>query len=211
MFDASTMSIMPSARLCRLHLFRHGEVLGAGDRRCRGQADVALSPRGEAQTAAAAAWFRGRHDPPYRVISSDLSRCLRLARAIDPDALALPELREQHMGAWDGRTWADLTASDPAGTTAYWDDYVHARPPGGESYGDLYTRVTRWWDAQDLDGRVVLVTHIGVIRALFCHWLGLGPAQALRWAPAYGTHSSVLVADAGAVIERFGEAPPTPE
>lgn len=205
MFDAPTMRIMPSARLCRLHLFRHGEVEGAGDRRCRGQADVALSARGAAQTAAAAAWFRARHPEPVRVISSDLSRCLRLAQAIDPAAEAVPALREQHMGAWDGRTWADLSTADPAGTTAYWNDYVAARPPGGESYGDLYARVTGWWDAQDLDGRVVLVTHIGVIRALFCHWLGLGPAQALRWAPGYATHSSVLVAEAGAVIERFGE------
>lgn len=63
-----------------------------------------------------------------------------------------------------------------------------------------------WWIAQDFgEKRVVLVTHIGVIRALMCGWLGLGPDQALRWAPAYASHSQVLLAEAGCVIERFGE------
>lgn len=204
MFDAPTMRIMPSARLCRLHLFRHAEVLGASERRCRGQADVPLSEAGRAHSARAAAWFARTHGTPDRVLSSDLSRCLDLARAISPAAEPVPAVREQAMGEWDGRTWADLSTADPAGTTAYWADYVGARPPGGESYGDVYARVVRWWEEQELEGDVVLVTHIGVIRALLCHWLGLGPGQALRWAPPYASYSRVLVAEAGAVIERFG-------
>lgn len=206
MFDAPTLRIIPSLRLCRVHLFRHGEVVGAGDRRCRGQADVPLSERGIAQSDAAASWYARTRPAPERVLSSDLQRCLALARRFDPTVTGLPALREQDMGAWDGKTWAELTEADPAGTSAYWADYVDARPPGGESYRDVYERVARWWDAAELEGRVVIVTHIGVIRALVCHWMGMGPDQALRWAPGYATHSEVLLAEAGAVIERFGEA-----
>lgn len=205
MFDAPTMRILPSARLCRVHLFRHGEVEGGGGRVCRGHADVPLSARGVAQSEAAARWFRAQGGEPVRVFSSDLSRCRGLADRLGAEVIALPALREQHMGAWDGRTWESLTVDDPAGVSAYWDDYVSARPPGGESYAELYARVTGWWDAAALDGRVVLVTHIGVIRALVCHWFGLGPGQALRWAPGYATHSRLLLAEAGPVLETFGE------
>lgn len=191
--------------MVRVHLFRHGEV--AGSRVCRGQADAALSAYGEEQTRRAAAWFNARWPEVDRVITSDLSRCATLARAIRADVVAVPALREQHMGAWDGRGWEALTVEDPGGTTAYWADYVHARPPGGETYGECYSRAVSWWQQQDFSNeRVVLVTHIGVIRALVCHWLGLGPAEALRWAPGYATHSRLLLAEAGAVVESFGES-----
>ncbi|MDP2305328.1 MAG: histidine phosphatase family protein [Pseudomonadota bacterium] len=209
MFDKHTMRIIPSASVVRVHLFRHGEV--AGSRVCRGQSDARLSPRGEAQSAAAAEWLHCTHPAPDVIVSSDLSRCTHLARHLTPAPILAPALREQDMGRWDGRGWEDLTIEDPAGTTAYWDDYVNARPPGGESYGECFARVTAWWDAQDFgqerlgERRVVLVTHIGVIRALACHWLGMPPDQALRWAPAYASHSRFLLADAGAVVESFGE------
>lgn len=204
MFDQATMRIIPSARLTRVHLFRHGEV--EGNRVCRGWSDAPLSARGLDQTARTAAWFRASVPAPDAIVGSDLSRCRALALALDAAAVAEPALREQDMGAWDGRGWEDLTRDDPAGVTAYWDDYVNARPPGGETYGECYARVTRWWDAQDFgDRRVVLVTHIGAIRALVCHWLGMGPGQALRFAPAYASHTQVLLAEAGCVVERFGE------
>ncbi len=204
MFDKPTMRIIPSARVVRVHLFRHGEV--AGNRVCRGQSDAALSPRGEAQSVAAAEWFARSFPAADLVVSSDLTRCRALAERLTPRPLLAPALREQDMGRWDGREWERLTAEDPAGTTAYWDDYVHARPPGGESYGECFTRAVDWWKQQDFgDQRVVLVTHIGVIRALVCHWLGLGPDQALRWAPTYASHARILLADAGAVVETFGE------
>lgn len=204
MFDQATLGIIPSARVVRVHMLRHGEV--DGRRICRGQSDDPLSRLGEAQTARTAAWFRSAFPSPDRVIASDLSRCATLARALDPGAVLEPALREQHMGAWDGKTWEELTRADPAGVTAYWDDYVAARPPGGESYAECYARATRWWDAQDFgDARIVLVTHIGVLRALLCHWLDMGPDQALRWAPGYASHTAVSLAEAGCVVERFGE------
>jgi alpha-ribazole phosphatase len=109
------------------------------------------------------------------------------------------------MGAWEGRTWAELSEADGAAVTAYWDDYVNARPTGGESWREAAARVVRTWEALGaLEGRLVVCTHVGPIRALLCHWLGLGPEQGLRFAPAYGTETRVLLADAGAVVERIG-------
>ncbi len=167
-----------------------------------------LSNKGLREAAASATAWPGPYD---RVFSSDLLRCRALADRLQTKVPvhSTQLLREQDMGEWDGLTWEELTRRDPDGTLAYWDDYVRARPPGGESYGDVYARVNGWWRDEDPVGTIAIVTHIGCIRALLCGWLGMGPAEALRWAPAYATHSEVLIADAGAVVVRFGEAPPT--
>jgi broad specificity phosphatase PhoE len=213
-WDRQTLAIMPDAGVGHVHLLRHGEVETGAERVCRGHADVPLSALGLEQTDRAARALLSRWSPD-RVVSSDLGRCRALAEALSPHAELTPRLREQHMGAWEGRTWRALTAEDPAGVTAYWDDYVNARPTGGEAWRETFQRVVRWWEEQDVIGRrVVVVTHVGVIRALLCHWLGLGPEQGLRWAPAYATETRVIVGQAGVVVEAVGDAsaltPPPP-
>ncbi len=201
------MGIIPSTVVTRVHLFRHGEVQTGAKRVCRGHSDVPLSDVGREQSSRTAAWFHATYGTPDRVVSSDLSRCADFARAITPNPLLVRDLREQDMGAWEGQTWESLTADDGAAVTAYWTDYVHARPTDGESYGEAAARAIAWFEAQSFAGeRVVVVTHIGVIRALLCHWLGLGLDQSLRFAPGYASHTSVLMAEAGVVIERFGES-----
>ncbi len=204
-FDAPTRKILPSTAVLRVGLFRHAETVQGAERLCRGQADVPLSAVGARQSEAAAAWYRAHRPAPDRVYSSDLVRCRELAEALTAPLTLDERLREQSMGAWEGRSWRDLTEENPALTLDYWRDFVHARPPGGESYGEVYRRVAAWWgERPEVDGRIVIVTHVGVARALICLWLGLGPEAALRWAPGYSSLTEVLLAESGAVLERFG-------
>jgi broad specificity phosphatase PhoE len=187
--------------------------------------DATVSAQGRRQSQELATAFRARVPGIDRLFGSDLQRCTVLTDALSAAygvpgtdgaaaASAFPavhtaELREQHMGAWEGRTWESLTMQDPDAVNAYWADYVDAVPPGGESWRACQARIVRWWERSAADwpdgGRVVLVTHVGVIRALMCHWLGLGPDQALRFAPAHASHTEVLLADAGVVVEALGE------
>lgn len=207
-FDAPTLRILPSHAVLRIALFRHGETAQGAERLCRGQSDVPLSDRGRAQSAAAAAWYRAHRPAPDRVYTSDLARCRALAEQLGGPVIPEPRLREQHMGDWDGRAWRELSAADPQGSLDYWRDFLHARPPGGESYGEVYARVVGWWNERtEAEGRVAIVTHVGVLRALMSGWLGMGAASALRWAPAYASVSEVLLAESGAVVERFGFDP----
>jgi broad specificity phosphatase PhoE len=142
------------------------------------------------------------------VITSDLRRCDYFARQFGCVVESEPRLREQDMGEWEGKSWAELTERDPAGVTAYWDDYARARPTGGESWGEAAARVASWWDAiREPTGHIVVITHIGPIRALLCHWLGLPPTEALRFAPVCASETRVLHADAGVVIEAMGLPP----
>ena len=211
-YDARTSDAMVSPSVTELHLFRHGPVDVGGRRRAYGHTDLALSDRGREVTQAAVD-FADRHlDGVAGVISSDLGRCRHLA---EPLAARLgvpltltPALREQHMGDWEGEAWEDLQHRYGTAINDYWNDYLNVAPTGGESYADLYDRVGRWWEEHKaaLDGqRWVVVTHIGVIRALACRFLGVPPSDALRFAPTHGSHTHFLLAEAGATCAALGE------
>lgn len=227
-FDATTRSVMPSAGVVEARLLRHGEVAHFGKRGVRGQADVPLTARGRSQHQALTRWLAAHTEPPELVICSDLSRCRELGQAIaDAHRVPLvldPRLREQDMGQWEGCTWSEISAEHGRAVNDYWDDYVNAAPPGGESLSGLAQRALAAWQEHVLadalhEGstrRVVLVSHIGVIRSLLCHALGLGLDQALRFSPAAASVSSLLLAQAGAVLQGLGERPwmldaPAPE
>ena len=213
-FDAATQRILPADWATHVHLVRHGEVAELTERVVRGQLDAPLSARGVEQGEALAR-FLARHEPrPDAVWSSDLLRCRALAERVAASSRAPlsidPRLREQSMGAWEGRTWAAITAAEPAAVTAYWDDYHRARPTNGESFADLEQRVGAWWDEATRahrGGRIVVVTHVGVIRALLCRALGIAGREALRFAPATASHTKIALSEAGAVVSTIGERP----
>jgi alpha-ribazole phosphatase len=212
-FDEFTTRIMPDRGVVHLHLLRHGEVDRLTDRVVRGQLDVALSQRGAEQSDSLARWMTSGEPAPDEVWSSDLERCRVLAEAVARPGVRVrydERLREQNMGDWQGKTWHEITAQDGPAVTAYWDDYANATPTGGESYAELHARVASWWSdvlPELADKRIVVATHIGVIRSLTCSLLNVPIAESLRFAPAVGSHTSFLISEAGAVLCGFGERP----
>jgi len=213
-FDAATQKILPADWATHVHLLRHGEVAELTQRVVRGQMDVALSTRGIEQGEALARWVVAHEPRPDVVWSSDLVRCRVLAEQI-AKSHGVPlridaRLREQSMGTWEGRSWAEITAAEPTAVTAYWDDYHTARPTRGESFADLERRANAWWDEATTahrGQRIHVVTHIGVIRAFLCRALGVSGSQALRFAPATASHTKIAASEAGAVVSSLGERP----
>lgn len=102
-----------------------------------------------------------------RVVSSPLRRCRALAQRI-ADAAGLPldideRLKEIDFGAWEGRPWAEVPKQE---IDAWAEDFLYARPHGGESVAMLRSRVGAAlsdWSARNEP--IVIVTHAGVIRA----------------------------------------------
>lgn len=212
--DPATRAVMPDQRVTSVHLLRHGSVVHLEERVVRGQADVELSPAGREQSRRLARWLAAHEPAPDVLVGSDLGRCRELGELLAERSRvrydARSELREQHMGAWQGRTWAEVTREDARRVSAYWSDYAGVAPPGGESFADLVTRVVAWWEGARpaCDGRRVwIVTHVGVIRAFACHWLGVAPSHALRFAPAAASHTAFLCSSSGAVLTSLGERP----
>ncbi|MBE2275930.1 MAG: histidine phosphatase family protein [Rhodobacteraceae bacterium] len=102
------------------------------------------------------------------VISSDLSRATATADVL-PGRRRLPhdrDLREMHFGRWEMRRHDEIEAETPDLIRAFWDRPGEVRPPGGESWHDLCTRVLAALDRlQGLAPDVIVVAHFGPILA----------------------------------------------
>jgi alpha-ribazole phosphatase len=74
---------------------------------------------------------------------------------------------EINCGTWELKRWDDI----PKGETASWmENLIHVRIPGGESYADLYERVSRMFDYIQLQPKPsVIVTHGGVVRSILSY------------------------------------------
>ncbi len=103
------------------------------------------------------------------VLTSPLSRCHRLARAI-ADHWTVPltvsvSWREMDFGAWEGVAW-DAVPRD--GLDAWAADFHGYDGHGGESVGALETRIRAALSAAQPD--TLIVTHSGPIRAAMAIW-----------------------------------------
>jgi broad specificity phosphatase PhoE len=173
--------------------------------------DVPLSELGEAQAEHLGEWFRGAPTPsavlasPYR-------------RAVDTAAIALgsaglcPRVRldERHrareFGILDRLTKVGIEARHPeqAAARAFLGKFFH-RPPGGESWADVASRVRDVYASlrmDHVDGHVVVVTHQAVI-TLFRYVL-----EELTEAELLALDKSEQVANTAVTTYRFdgGEA-----
>lgn len=161
----------------RLYLIRHGEVQGHQQQRYNGQADVPLTPLGEAQFGL----LKARLDkkPLAAVYTSDLQRCRFGADLIGADRglspVARSELRELNIGHWEGLTWDDIRQRYPDEWRARLLDILHYQVPGGESLLQLSERllpVIREIVARHLGEEVMLVAHGGVNRVILLDAIG---------------------------------------
>ena len=88
-----------------------------------------------------------------------------------------PLLADLNCGAWRGSV---LNGVGPAELTLWLTDPTQA-PHGGESLTDLIARVGGWLDSlSDRRGRIVAVTHPGVIRAAIVIALSASPKSFWR-------------------------------
>lgn len=163
--------------MTRLHLVRHGPTHAKS---MVGWSDL---PADLSDTAAIGRLIA--HLPGDAVvISSDLSRAMATADAIQGTRARLPhdpDLREMHFGSWELRAYAEIEAEDPARIRAFWEHPGDVRPPGGESWHDLRTRVDTAIDrliATHPGRDLVVVAHFGVILCQLQRALDLTPEEA---------------------------------
>ncbi|WP_371168428.1 histidine phosphatase family protein [Aliiroseovarius sp. 2305UL8-7] len=118
------------------------------------------------------------------LVSSDLSRAIATADAIQSTRLRLPHreaLREFHFGDWDGLHWQTVSDRDPELARAFWEDPGDHVAPGGESWNQLAARVSGAVDQLNPQGHrhVVAVAHFGVILTQIARAGDMTPYQAL--------------------------------
>jgi len=161
----------------RIYLIRHGEVVGHEQKRYNGHADVGITHRGEEQ-------YRLLDErlapvPLSAVYSSDLTRCRTGAGMIARRHGLTPhfrrDLRELHIGIWEGLTWDEIIQRWPREWEARLADIVNYRVPGGESTQDLADRAipaVREIVSRHPGETVLIVGHGGVNRVIILDAIG---------------------------------------
>ena len=186
----------------RLWVVRHGETDWNAEGRLQGQRDTPLNGRGRAQADAVGRALRDRGCGRATFVASPLSRAretmerLRAAMDLDPGAYLVDDrLMEISFGVWEGRTWREVKAQDPAAVRRRAADRWGHAPPGGESYATLASRVGAAVDAIDADA--VVVTHGGVMRTMMVTLAGRPPIEAVGADVAQGR---ALLFEAGGCV-----------
>lgn len=161
-------------------LLRHGEVLGG--QYYRGITDDPLTAAGWQQMMAQCR--QGQWD---WVISSPLQRCRAFADDLMKQAAIPlqiePAWMEIDFGDWEGLSADEIQQRDPDGLQAFYQDPLNHSPPNGEDYADFSDRVYRAWQNLLLEHRgkrLLIITHAGVIRALFVRVLDIPVTRSLQ-------------------------------
>jgi broad specificity phosphatase PhoE len=188
---------MNNADPTTLLLLRHGETEWNLSGRWQGQAaDTPLTELGRQQARIVARRLRAY--PIRAIYSSDLLRAFETAQIAGQTLGLTPiadiALRESDIGAWTGLTWDEITVRYPDEVAAMYAGQ-EVRRGGGESYGELQTRLATAVEriaARHPGQTVLLVSHGAALRSLVAHALDASLAQMHRIAIGGNTALSVI-------------------
>jgi len=177
----------------RIIAIRHGETAWNAVRRLQGHVDVPLNDQGRAQAQAVAKALTedGSEDSNAiaEVYASDLARAFETGRAIAEAAHApitpVRDLRERSFGDWEGRSYADLSVAFPAEAERWRKRDPQWSPPGAAEnllqFRERIRRTVQGISARHLGEQIVIVTHGGVLDALYRLAAGLDIQAPRTW------------------------------
>lgn len=168
----------------RLILVRHAETRANREFRYIGARDDALTEQGQAQAEQLAEALSTL--PVVAIYSSPRQRAYHTALPIAArhalTVQVVDDLCECDFGDWEGMSRAEVLAQDAEHLLA-WERDTSLAPPGGESLEAMHSRVSSLVEqlAQaHPDQTVVLVSHVGPIKAVLCTALAAPVSSAFR-------------------------------
>lgn len=207
----------------RIVLVRHGQT-DWNQRYCfQGQTDIPLNEEGTAQAGRLAerlaAW------PAEVVYSSPLQRALStaqiLAKPHDLIPVVLEDLVEVNFGVWEGRSVLGMQKEDEGLFRAWMRDPFFNMPLGAEGWDSIRERVERAVGTilSGSEERIVVVSHGGIVRALFSVLTGMDPHSVWRLrvsncsmsgVEVRGDEVSILFSNDDLHLRKDTEGPPLP-
>ncbi len=159
-------------------LVRHGET----DSNIRGTycgwTDRELNERGKAQAKRAAEILKA--DKLDAIYASPLKRAYGTASIINQahniDIIVDERLKEQNFGEWEDLTYAEIVGKYPEECVKWRSDWMNYCIKGGENPAQVYGRISDFIDTAAgayKSGTILVVTHLGCIRMILAHMLGM--------------------------------------
>lgn len=169
----------------RLILLRHGETEMSVAKQYSGLSDPALTEKGRAQAAAAAARL-AQFGAIDHIVTSPLGRAQETAAAVAAQVGAEVEtvaaLQELDFGRWEGKTFSEVQSED-ADLHAEWLADTKVAAPGGESVQQVMRRVKKFVEdtCERYEGKnVLVVSHVTPIKCVLKQALGASPSVVHR-------------------------------
>ena len=195
--------------MTKIYLVRHAEAEGNLYRLVQGHFDGLVTQLGYEQIRALRRRFEGVEiDAVY---SSDLFRARTTARAVsEPRKLPIilrRDLREVHLGWWEGRPWQEARVHDAQMLDHFHRDLSRLHVKGGESAADAQDRMLAALDdiAVQNEGKTVAVFSHGLaIRILLGTLRGLALEEIDQTVLCDNTGVSLLEWEDGVLREVYG-------
>jgi probable phosphoglycerate mutase len=189
----------------RVVAIRHGETAWNAEKRLQGQLDIGLNPRGREQAVRLAAALA--EEGFAAVYASDLLRARATAEAFARPAgwpvVTDPGLRERAFGVFEGHTYAEIEHRWPEDAQRWRRREPGFTPVGGESLEGFQSRcvaaAARLASAHPGEA-VALVTHGGVLDALYRAATRVGLTAPRSWELANASVNRLLYSGEGFVI-----------
>ena len=159
----------------KLVVARHGQSEANHLNIIQGQTSTPLSELGRRQAAALGRALAGLDfDAVY---SSDLERAMQTASLAAPTHTPQPcaALREWHLGVFQGLTYQEVDERYPVEWQSFKNTLPAFRVPGGELAEEVFARTRLFLEEiqrRHPQGRLLLVTHGGIIRCILKFALG---------------------------------------
>lgn len=199
----------------RIILIRHGDTGEQYRGRYIGSTDVPLSPAGRLQASQLLNPLRKETALKYLASPSrrvcETAQAALLGSGMTPEIV--PALREIDFGAWEGKTFAEISSDDPAAISswaAFRPDFTF---PGGEGITAFAARVQEVGRriAADPAETVAVFTHGGVIRVLICHYLALDSSHYIYFDVQPASLTTLLLHEGRGVLTRLNDLHHTEE
>ncbi|RDI37262.1 histidine phosphatase family protein [Falsibacillus pallidus] len=182
--------------MLKLFVTRHGETVWNTEKRLQGWKDSDLTKKGEVN--AESLGCRLKDIEFTSIYSSPSIRTVKTTEIIkgerEQEVFTNENLREIHLGEWEGQTYDVLEEQHPTEFQAFWNTPHLYTSDSGESFYQLQERVQRFLNriqTEHTSGNILVVTHSVFIKALLT-LLRNKPIEQL-WDPPFIHDTSLTV------------------
>jgi alpha-ribazole phosphatase len=159
----------------KIYLLRHGETEENKNKVYYGKLDVGLNEKGKVQAKHAADFLRDVNFSSVYI--SERRRTRETAEIVLGNSSATfivdNRINEISFGEFEGKSYEEIKKTFPVECEQWDENWKEFIPPGGESYLKFCNRISSFMQEllRKKEEEVLIVTHGGVIRAMYCYVL----------------------------------------
>lgn len=158
----------------KIYLLRHGETEANKNKFYYGKLDVSLNEKGRAQAKSAGALLKNINFSSIYISERKRTKeTAEIALGKSAEFIIDKRINEINFGEFEGKSYEEIQKKFPKEYQEWNNNWKEFVPPGGESYLQFYSRVESFMKEllNEDEKEVLIVTHGGVMRAIYCYVL----------------------------------------